>query len=102
MALVPAWAVWSLIGLALFAANLPFMNDRLFAVGPKRMPKPAHWHLLELLLYAGLVLLAGRSLEAYLGQATPLRWEFFAAWGCVFLTLAFPGFVWRFLKRGAR
>jgi hypothetical protein len=26
--------------------------------------------------------------------------EFFAAAGCLFLTFAFPGFVWRYLRRG--
>jgi hypothetical protein len=102
MALVPAWAVWLMIGLALLAANLPFVSNRLLLLGPKRAPKPTYWHLLELLLYAVLVLWVGRSLEAYLGQAAPMRWEFLVAWGCVFLTLAFPGFVWRFLRRGAR
>jgi Protein of unknown function (DUF2818) len=102
MSLVPTWAICLLIGLALVAANLPFMNNRLLLLGPKRSPKPTYWHLLELVLYAALVWWAGRALETHLGQAAPLRWEFFAAWGCAFLTLAFPGFVWRFLRRGAR
>ena len=29
----------------------------------------------------------------------PQRWEFYAALGFLFLTLAFPGFVWRYLRR---
>lgn len=102
MELVPAWAVWLTIGLTLLAANLPFVNDRLLLVGPRRQPKPTLWHLLELLLYAGLSTMAGRWLESHLGQPSPLRWEFFAIWACVFISFAFPGFVWRYLRKGAR
>jgi hypothetical protein len=100
--LVPAWAVISVLVVALVAANLPFVNQRLFLVGPARQPKPTFWHVLELLVYAVLVALLGRALESHVGQAAPQRWEFYAIWACVFLTLAFPGFVWRYLRRGAR
>ena len=100
--LVPAWAVISVLVVGLVAATLPFMNQRLFLVGPARQPKPTFWHVLELLVYAVLVALLGRVLETHVGQAAPQRWEFYAIWGCVFLTLAFPGFVWRYLRRGAR
>ena len=58
--------------------------------------------MFELLVYAALVAVLGRALEAHVGQAAPQRWEFYAVWGCVFLTLAFPGFVWRYLRRGGR
>jgi hypothetical protein len=100
--LVPAWAVISVLVVALVAANLPFVNQRLFLVGPARQPKPTFWHVLELLVYAVLVALLGRALESHVGQTAPQRWEFYAIWACVFLTLAFPGFVWRYLRRGAR
>jgi hypothetical protein len=43
----------------------------------------------------------GRGLEHHLGQTSPVRWEFVAVWCCVFLTLAFPGFVWRYLRKSA-
>lgn len=97
--LVPAWAVLLVLLAALIAANLPFANERLFAVGPLRAPKPVGWRVLELLVYALLVALLGRALESHLGQGGPLRWEFVAVWVCVFFTLAFPGFVWRYLRR---
>lgn len=100
--LVPAWAVLGVLLAALVAANLPFVNQRIFLVGPRRQPKPTGWHVLELVVYAVLVALLGRALEAHVGQAAPQRWEFYAVWGCVFLTLAFPGFVWRYLRRGGR
>lgn len=99
--MVPGWSVVAILLLALLAANLPFVNERIFALGPRRQPKSTWWRLLELLSYALLVALIGRGLEAYLGQTSPLRWEFVAVWLCVMGTLAFPGFVWRHLRRGA-
>lgn len=97
--LVPAWAVTTVLLAALVAANLPFVNERLFVFGPRRAPKSAAWRVLELLVMALLVALLGRVIEARIGQTSPLRWEFVAVWLCVFLTLAFPGFVWRYLRR---
>lgn len=98
--LVPAWAVWTVLVAALIAANLPFVNERLFLLGPRFEPaKAVGWRLIELLVYAGLSATLGRALESHLGQASPIRWEFVAVWLCVFLTLAFPGFVWRYLRR---
>lgn len=97
--LVPAWAVLLVLLAALIAANLPFFNDRLFVVGPRRSPKTVAWRLLELLVFAVLVALLGRALEGHLGRVSPLRWEFVAVWLSVFLTLAFPGFVWRYLRK---
>jgi hypothetical protein len=42
-------------------------------------------------------------MENALGQIAPQGWEFYAVSGAMFLTLAFPGFVWRYLwrRRGA-
>jgi hypothetical protein len=97
--LVPAWAVAVVLVAALIAANLPFVNERLFVLGPRREVKSAAWRVLELLVYAAAVALLGRGIEANLGQASPVRWEFVAVWLCVFLTLAFPGFVWRYLRK---
>ncbi len=97
--LVPVWAVSVVLVAALIAANLPFVNERLFVLGPRREAKPVGWRLLELLVYAALTVVLGRALEAHVGQASPMRWEFVAVWLCVFLTLAFPGFVWRYLRK---
>lgn len=81
------------------AANLPFLTERIFLVGPLRAPKAMGWRLLELIVYGALVLGLGTALEARIGQRHPQGWEFYAAAGCLFLTLAFPGFVWRYLRR---
>lgn len=97
-----AWAAtWLVVAVALVAANLPFINERLFVVGPRRAPKAFGWRLLELFVAGGLTLVLGSSLESWLGQRAPQGWEFYAAWTCLMLTLASPGFVWRYLRRGA-
>jgi hypothetical protein len=91
--------VWAVIVFGVIAANLPFVNERLFVVGPRRAPKTLGWRLLELLLMAALTFALGTSLEARIGQRQAQGWEFFAAAGCLFLTFAFPGFIWRYLRR---
>ena len=60
-----------------------------------------HWlvRLTELAAGCGLTIGLGRFLEATHGQAAPQGWEFYAAVFFLFLTLAFPGFVWRYLQR---
>jgi hypothetical protein len=97
--LVPVWAVSVVLVAALIAANLPFVNERVFVFGPRREDKSPGLRVLELVVYAGVVALLGRAIESNLGQASPVRWEFVAIWLCVFLTLASPGFVWRYLRK---
>ena len=92
-------AVWLVLLLALVAANLPFVNERLFVVGPKRAPKSLAWRLFELLVLGALVVGLGVALEARIGQRHPQGWEFYAVAVCLMLTFAFPGFVWRYLRR---
>jgi Protein of unknown function (DUF2818) len=92
--------VWLVLAMAAVAANLPFINERLFIVGPRRDPKALGWRLLEMLILFGLTLGLGMLLEARIGQRQPQSWEFYAAALFLFITLAFPGFVWRYLRRG--
>jgi hypothetical protein len=93
-------AVWLVLALAVIAANLPYFNERLLLVGPRRAPKAAWWRLLELVLMAVLVFALGAALESRIGQRHAQGWEFYAAGTCLFITLGFPGFVWRYLRRG--
>jgi len=92
-------AVGLVLVVALVAANLPFLSQRILLIGPRSEHKSLGWRLLELVLMAGLTLGLGFALEARLGQRHPQGWAFYAAFGCLFLTLAFPGFVWRLLRR---
>jgi hypothetical protein len=86
--------------LAAVAANLPFVNERLFVVGPRLVPaKSLGWRLLELACFGAVVIALGMALESRIGQRHPQGWEFYAIVICLFLTLAFPGFVWRILRR---
>jgi hypothetical protein len=96
----PTWPVWTVVVLAVLGANLPFLNERLMLVGPKRLPaKALGWRALELLLWYLVVGVVGLALEQHLGQNYPQRWEFYAVTAALFLTLAFPGFVYRYLLK---
>lgn len=92
-------AVWLVLLVALVCANLPFFSERILLVGPRRAPKALAWRLLELVLLGGVTLGVGFALESALGQRHPQAWEFYAAAGCLYLTFAFPGFVWRYLRK---
>lgn len=88
----------SLLLLALVLANVPWLTTGLFFVLPlKQQPKSVAWCLLELLVfYFVLGLLARYAEQATMGQISPQKWEFYAITACMFLVLAFPGFIYRF------
>ena len=90
-------SVWLVILAALVAANLPFANSRLLAVIPLPKGKTLLMRLLELVAMYFLVGGLGLALEQRIGQIAPQTWEFYAVTAALFLTLAFPGFVWRYL-----
>jgi Protein of unknown function (DUF2818) len=92
-----SFAAWVLVLLAFGAANLPFVNERLMAVVKLNKPKTIWLRLLELLLCYFLVGGLGLALEQRLGQIAPQKWEFYAITGALFVTFAFPGFVFRYL-----
>ncbi|WP_218242786.1 DUF2818 family protein [Comamonas fluminis] len=91
-------SIWLIILAALVAANLPFINQRLAIVGPVMAGRKPLWvRLLEMLALYLLVGALGMVLEHRAGQNAPQGWEFYAVTGALFLTLAFPGFVYRYL-----
>lgn len=92
-------SIWFVILLALAGANLPFISVRLFGLLPLRAPKSLGVRLVELFVLYFLVGGAGLLLEQRIGQIAPQGWEFYAITGALFVTLAFPGFVWRYLVR---
>lgn len=95
--MTPNASIWLVIALALVAANLPFFTQRLFGLLPLRAPKSLALRLLELVVLYCVVGAVGLLLERRAGQIAPQGWEFYAVTGALFLTLAFPGFVWRYL-----
>ena len=93
-------SVWLVIVLALVAANLPFISQRWAVVGPAPAPgKSLPVRLLELVVLYFLVGGIALLLEHRAGQIAPQKWEFYAITGTMFITLAFPGFVYRYLLR---
>jgi hypothetical protein len=91
-----------LVLLALLAANLPFANQRILLLGPQRESKPLGWRLAELVVLYFVVGGVGLALENHGGQIAPQGWEFYAVTGTMFVTLAFPGFVYRYLMHRKR
>ena len=92
-------SVWVVMLTAVLAANLPFVNQRWLAVIPRQGHKSLWMHALELVLLYLLVGGLGLALEQSGGQIYPQGWEFYATTAALFLTLAFPGFVYRYLFR---
>ena len=95
-------AIWLIILAACLRANLPFFNHRLLAFGPLLQPKTLVVRLAEMVFLYFLVGGLGLLLEKRAGQIAPQGWEFYATTAALFLTLAFPGFVYRYLfkRRG--
>lgn len=93
-------SIWLVILAALVAANLPFVNHRWFIAGPVAPGrKPLAMRLVEMLLLYFLVGGLARLLEQRVGQIAPQGWEFYAITATLFLTLGFPGFVYRYLVK---
>ena len=89
----------AVIVLALVAANAPFISQRWAMVGTRLDHKSLGLRLLELM--AAYLVVGGVALffEHHLGQIAVQTWEFYAVTATMFITLAFPGFVFRYLLK---
>jgi hypothetical protein len=106
-------ASWLLIALALVLANLPFFNENVFGLIPlKRLGlaardqdpdaprmKPLWVRLLELVVLYFVVGAVARLLEGRIGNVFDQAREFYMLTVPLFVTLAFPGFVLRYLRK---
>jgi hypothetical protein len=92
-------SIWLVVALAFAAANLPFVNQRLLGVLPLAAPKSLAVRFAELVVMYLIVGGVGLLLEKRAGQIAPQGWEFYAVTGAMFITFAFPGFIWRYLRR---
>lgn len=93
-------AIVLLLLLSLLAANLPWFSERLFYAVTLKSGKHMGWRLLELIvLYFVLGGIAMLAEKKTLGQIAPQHWEFYATTTCLFLVLATPGFIYRYLWR---
>ncbi|MGB7481407.1 MAG: DUF2818 family protein [Burkholderiaceae bacterium] len=98
---------WFVILIAIAGANLPFLNERLFAVFPlgalgRDGVKPFWLRLIELFVLYALVGVVAYVLEAQIGNVFRQGWEFYAVTGSLFIVLAYPGFVYRYLRKRRR
>ena len=94
-------AAWLLVAVALVAANLPWLSDRLLFVfpapggGKRAWMRWTEWFLLYLL--TGFFAL---GLEKKVrGEIYHQGWEFYAVTLCLFLVFALPGFIYRYAPR---
>lgn len=92
-------SVWLVILLAFAAANFPFLTERVLGIVPLARGKNLGIRLAEIVVLYLVVGAVGLLLEKRAGQIAPQGWEFYAVTGALFLTFAFPGFVWRYLLR---
>jgi hypothetical protein len=92
-------SVWVVTMFALLAANLPFVSQRLLVFVRLTQGKNLAMRFAELVLMYFIVGGVALVLEKRLGQIAPQGWEFYAVTGTLFITLAFPGFVWRYLLK---
>jgi hypothetical protein len=99
-------ASWLVIAVALVLANLPFFNEYVFGFIPLKPAQPGKprtkhpaWRLLELIVLYFIVGLLAYALESRIGNVFAQTWEFYAITGCMFIVLAFPGFVMRYLRK---
>ncbi|MES2149781.1 MAG: DUF2818 family protein [Pseudomonadota bacterium] len=95
-----SFASWLVVVLALAAANLPFFNERLFGViALKSGHKRAFVRVLEMVVLYFVVGGAAYALEAQIGNVFPQVKEFYMITVPLFVVLAFPGFVMRYLRK---
>ncbi len=93
-------SVWVVLLVALVAANLPFLNERLFGAVPlATQPKPLAVRFAELVVMYFIAGGIGLLFERRAGQIAPQGWEFYAVTGALFVVLVFPGFTWRYLMK---
>ena len=89
-----------IVGLAVIAANLPFLSEKVFFfVMPKSGKKAFVFRLCELLLLYVFVGVFAYWLESRLSPVHQQNWPFYASTLALFIVFAWPGFVWRYFWR---
>jgi hypothetical protein len=93
-------SVWVVLLVALLAANLPFLTERVMGLVPlSGRAKSLAVRLAELVVLYCIAGGLGLLFERRAGQIAPQGWEFYAVTGALFVVLAFPGFTWRYLMK---
>ena len=81
------------------AANTPFLSHRFLALLTPEKSKTLGTRFLELLIFYFVVGGIALLLESRAGQMAPQTWEFYAITATLFVTFAFPGFIYRYLLK---
>jgi Protein of unknown function (DUF2818) len=97
--MVQSASIWFVIFVAIVAANMPFVAQRFLMFFHLKAPKTLGVRLFELIIFYFLAGGLGIVLENRVGQIAPQGWEFYAITGALFITLAFPGFIYRYLLK---
>ncbi|KND56361.1 putative transmembrane protein [Candidatus Paraburkholderia kirkii] len=101
-------AGWFIVLLALVGANVPFLNQRLFAVVPLRLAEPtgrraakkSAWiRIGELIALYFVIGALGFMLEARAGNRFDQGWQFYAVTLSLFVVFAFLGFTYQYLVK---
>jgi Na+(H+)/acetate symporter ActP len=93
-------AGWFIVLLALAGANLPLVNQRLFAFVPLKAARKSAWlRIGELIVLYFVVGAFGFMLEARAGNRFEQGWQFYAITFSLFLVFAFPGFTFQYLVK---
>lgn len=95
-------AVLILLGVAVLAANLPWMSERVLFVFPAPGGAKSAWlRLVEWLVLYFLVggIALGLEQKSF-GERHAQDWEFYAVTLCLFLVFALPGFIYRYDLKG--
>ncbi len=93
-------AAWLVIAAAFAAANLPFVNDKVFALIPtKWRRKPLVIRLVEMAALYLVVGAIGFAIEGQIGSRFPQTQEFYWIAAGLFIVLGFPGFIVRYLRK---
>ena len=93
-------AGWFIVLLAFVGANVPFLNQRLFAVAPMNAERKSTWlRIAELIVLYFVVGALGFLLEARAGNRFEQGWQFYAITFSLFVVFAFPGFTFQYLVK---
>ncbi len=93
-------AGWFIVLLALAGANLPFLNQALFAIVPIGGNKKSAWlRIGEMVVLYCIVGGCGFWLEARAGNRFEQGWQFYAITWSLFVVFAFPGFTFQYLVK---
>jgi Protein of unknown function (DUF2818) len=90
---------WLTMGILL--ANFPFYSRFFLNAAFLKIKRIAIVVFFEFMICFGIFLMFGKWLESQKNALYEQSWEFYVVQLCLFLIFAFPGFIWRYLRKRA-